>query len=103
MVKWTPKSEKDLDRIREHIAVSFNVSLAIKVINNIIGHVENLLTQNTLAGQVLESNPLFSKLVFKGNSIYYCENPKDKHIYIVYVRPRGTDFQDNRLSIKEVA
>ncbi|OFZ63977.1 MAG: hypothetical protein A2577_12815 [Bdellovibrionales bacterium RIFOXYD1_FULL_36_51] len=103
MLKWTPKSEIDLDQIREHIAIQFDVDLAIEIINNLIDHVETLLSSNPLAGHIVESNPLFSKLVFDGNSIYYCENPKDKHLYIVYVRARGTDFQDDRLNTQEVA
>jgi len=103
MLKWTPKSEIDLDQIREHIAIQFDVDLAIEIINNLIDHVETLLSNNPLAGHIVESNPLFSKIVFDGNSIYYCENPKDKHLYIVYVRARGTDYQDNRLNTQEVA
>ena len=36
MVRWTPKSEQDLDSIREHIAENFNVDLAIETVNEII-------------------------------------------------------------------
>ncbi len=77
MVKWAPKSEEDLDQIREHIAKNFNVDLAIETVNEIIDQVESVLSKNSLAGLILESNPLFSKLVVQGNSVCYCENPKD--------------------------
>ena len=103
MVKWTPKSESDLMQIRDHIAKNFNVDLAIQIINELINYTENLLSLNPLSGMILESNPLFSKISFEGNAIYYCENPKDKHIYIVYVQPRGTDLKRDRLSESEVA
>jgi plasmid stabilization system protein ParE len=102
MLKWTPKSEDDLDLIREHIAKNFNVDLAIQTVNNLVDYTEKTLSSNPLAGKVLESNPLFSKLVFEGNSIFYCENPKDKNLYVVYVRPRGTDVQADRIDDKEV-
>ena len=71
MLKWTPKSEDDLDEIRDHIAKNFNVELAIKTINELIDYVEALLERNPLAGAVLESNIFFSKLVYEGNSIFY--------------------------------
>ena len=103
MVKWTPKSEADLDDIRDHIAKNFNVDLAIKTADEIVDYVEEVLSNNPLAGSLFESNPLFSKLVYEGNSIYYCENPSDHHIYIVYVQPRSSEFQKKRLSKKEVA
>jgi len=103
MVKWTPKSEEDLDRIREHIADNFNVDLAISTIDEIIDEVEFILSKNPLAGTILESNPLFSKLVVQGNSIYYCENPKDHDLYIVYVQARNTDLQNQRLTDEEIA
>jgi plasmid stabilization system protein ParE len=103
MVKWTPKSELDLDEIREYIAKNFNVDLAITTANELVNHTEDLLTSNALAGSIVEENPLFSKLVFKGNSIFYCENPLDKNIYIVYVQPRGTYTKEERLSREEVA
>jgi plasmid stabilization system protein ParE len=103
MLKWTPKSEDDLDEIRDHIAKNFNVELAIQTVNEIIDYVEGLLARNSLAGAILESNPFFSKLVYQGNSIFYCENPKDRDLYIVYVRPRGTTFKANRLNDKEIA
>lgn len=103
MVKWTPKSEDDLDQIREHIAKNFNVDLAIKQINEIIDQVETILKLNPLAGMILEGNPFFSKLVIEGNSIFYCENPKDKNLYIVYVQGRNTDMKSQRLTDKETA
>lgn len=103
MVKWTPKSEEDLEKILEHISKNFNVDLAFDTVNELIDYVESTLVNNPLAGRLLESNPLFSKLVFKGNSIYYCENPKDKNLYIVYVQPRQTEFTGERLSDEEVA
>ncbi len=102
MVKWTPKSEQDLGEILEHISTNFTVELAITTVHQIIDHVETTLTKNPLAGLILESNPLFNKLIFKGNSIYYCENPKDKNIFIVYVQPRKTDIQPDRISNDEV-
>jgi len=103
MVKWTPKSQCDLDDIREHIAENFNVDLAIKTIEELINYTESLLSSNPLAGSILESNPLFFKLTYEGNSIYYCENPRDKNIYIVYVQPRKSHFQNDRISKNEVA
>jgi len=103
MVKWTSKSEDDLDQIREHIAHNFNVDLAITIVDEIIDEVEFILSKNPLAGTLLESNPLFSKLVVQGNSIYYCENPKDHDLYIVYVQARNTDLQNQRLTDEEIA
>ena len=103
MVKWTPKSEDDLDQIREHVAHNFNVDLAITIVDEIIDEVEFILSKNPLAGTLLESNPLFSKLVVQGNSIYYCENPKDHDLYIVYVQARNTDLQNQRLTDEEIA
>jgi plasmid stabilization system protein ParE len=103
MLKWTPKSENDLDEISDHIAKNFNVELAIQTVNEIIDYAEGILNRNPLAGTILESNPFFSKLVYEGNSIYYCENPKDRDLYIVYVRPRGTALKTNRLNFKEIA
>ena len=102
MVKWTPKSEEDLEGIIEHIAQNFNVDLAIQVISGLVDYVEATLTSNPLAGFILESNPLFFKLTYKGNSIFYCENPQDKKLYIVYVRARGTGLLTDRLNNKEV-
>lgn len=102
MVKWTPKSEEDLDQIREHIAKNFNVDLAIETVNEIIDQVESILSKNPLAGALLESNPLFSKLIVQGNSVYYCENPKDHDLYIVYVQARSTDLQGQRLTDEEI-
>jgi plasmid stabilization system protein ParE len=102
MVKWTPKSEDDLDQIREHVAHNFNVDLAITIVDEIIDEVEFILSKNPLAGTLLESNPLFSKLVVQGNSIYYCENPKDHDLYIVYVQARNTDLQNQRLTDEEI-
>lgn len=100
MVKWTPKSEQDLEKILDYISENFNVDLAFERINELIDFVESTLKHNPLAGRLLESNPLFSKLVFKGNSIFYCENPKDKHLYIVYVQSRQMRFIADRLEIK---
>lgn len=103
MLKWTNKAENDLLEIQEHIAKNFNIDLAIETVMGIVDYSEKLLDQNPLAGSILESNPLFSKIVYEGNSIYYCENPKDKHLYAVYVKPRGTKFKKDRLNNKEVA
>ena len=103
MVKWTPKSEEDLEEILEHIAKNFNVDLAIQTIDEIVDYVESVLSANPLAGAVFESNPLFSKLIYSGNSIFYCENPSDRHIYIVYVQPRSSLFQNKRINKSEVA
>ena len=103
MVKWTPNSEDDLDQIREHIAHNFNVDLALTIVDEIIDEVDFILSKNPLAGTILESNPLFSKLVVQGNSIYYCENPKDHHLYIVYVQERNTDLQNQRLTDEGIA
>jgi plasmid stabilization system protein ParE len=102
MVKWTAKSEEDLDQIRDHIAQHFNVDLAIKTVNKIIDEVEFILSKNPLAGSVLETNPLFSKLIIQGNSIYYCENPKNRDLYIVYIQARNTDLQNQRLKLKDI-
>ena len=102
MLKWTPQSEDDLDQIREHIAKNFNVDLAIQTVDDLVDYVERTLSSNPLAGKLLESNPLFSKLVYKGNSIFYCENPKAKDLYVVYVKPLGTDIQDHRIDDKEI-
>jgi plasmid stabilization system protein ParE len=103
MVKWTPKSEEDLDQIREHIAQNFNVDLAISTVDEIIDEVEFILSRNQLAGTILETNPLFSKLVVQGNSIYYCENPKDRDLYIVYVQARNSDLKNQRLTLKDIS
>lgn len=103
MVKWTPKSEGDLDQIREHIAHNFNVDLAISTVDKIIDEVEFTLSKNPLAGSILETNPLFSKLVVQGNSIYYCENPKDYNLYIVYVQARSINLKNQRLTDEEIA
>lgn len=85
MVKWTPKSEEDLDEIREHISKNFSVDLAIQNVYAIIDYVDATLTNNPLAGAVFESNPLFSKLIYEGKTIFYCENPKDHNIFIIEV------------------
>lgn len=103
MVKWTPKSESDLEEILEHVAMNFTIDLAVKAIDDIIEYTEMTLSKNPLAGSVLESNPFFSKLIHKGNSLFYCENPKDKNLYIVYVQPRKTDFKLDRVNKEEVA
>lgn len=102
MLKWTPRSEEDLDYIREHIAKNFNVDLAIKTVIKLVDYTEEILLLNPLAGSILESNPLFFKIIYEGNSIFYCENPKDKNLYVVYVRPRGTYLLDERISHEEV-
>jgi len=103
MLKWTPKSVLDLDQMSEHIAKNFNVDLAIQQVSDLIDYVERTLSSTPLAGKILESNPLFSKLVNRGNSIFYCENPKDKNLYIVYVRPRGTEVRKDRIGKDEIA
>ncbi len=103
MVKWTPKSQADLDDIREHIAKNFNVDLAVKTVDGLTEYAENILNSNPLIGSILTSNPMFFKLSYEGNSIYYCENPKDKILYIVYVQPRKTNFKEDRINDIEVA
>ncbi len=103
MLKWTLKSEDDLDLIRDHIAKNFNVNLAIETVTGLVDFVESILTKNPLAGKLLETNTFFFKLTYEGNSIYYCENPKDRHLYIVYVQARGNSFKDDRLNDKEFA
>lgn len=103
MVKWTPKSEEDLGEILEHISSNFTVDLALSTVEEIVDYVEITLSKNPLAGSILASNPLFYKLVYKENSIYYCENPKDKDIYIVYVQPRKSDLILDRLNNDEIA
>ena len=95
MIKWTPKSEGDLEEVGEYIAKNFNVDLAIQVVNELVDHVEFLLNQNPQAGSILESNPLFSKIIFKDNSIFYCSHDKD--IYIVYVQNIKSDLKKDRL------
>jgi plasmid stabilization system protein ParE len=102
MLKWTPKSEEDLDKIGEHIAKNFGVDLAVQIVEELIDFAETTLLSNPLAGSILESNPLFFKIIYKGNSIFYCENPKDKTLYVVYVRPRGTDLSKDRININEL-
>lgn len=97
MLKWTPKSEKDLDKLREYIARYFDVILAIEIAENLIDYTQDLLLENPLAGTLFEQNPLFSSIVYQGNRIYYCENPKDKDIYIIYVQCRGMQFEKSRL------
>lgn len=97
MVKWTPQSEADLDSIQNHIAQNFNVDLAIKITHEIIEHVERILSLNPLAGSILESNPLFSKIIFKGNIIFYTEHPLSRDIYIIYIKPRGNQLDYSRL------
>ena len=103
MVNWTPKSESDLDEIREHIAKNFSVDLAIGTVDKLVDFTESTLSSNPLAGKILESNILFSKLTYEGNSIYYCNNPRDGDIYIVYVQPRGTNYKKDRVAGDEVA
>ena len=48
MLKWTPKSEIDLDQIRGHIAKNFNGALAIKTVNQLVDYTESLLSSNPL-------------------------------------------------------
>lgn len=103
MVKWTPKSESDLEEILEHIAKNFTLDLAITVVEEIINFTELTLSTNPLAGAIFESNPIFCKLNHKGNTIFYCDNLKDKNIYIVYIQPRKTDLKLDRLNQNEVA
>jgi plasmid stabilization system protein ParE len=103
MLKWTPRAVEDLELIVDHISANFSVDLALMTINGLIQYVERTILANPLAGHLLESNPLFSKLVYEGNSIYYCENPLDRNYYIVYVQPRGTNFKKSRLKTDEVA
>ena len=98
MLKWTPKSEDDLNEIREYIAENFNVELAINVVNKLIDYTENLLSENPLAGKLFEQNLLFSSIIYQGNSIYYCENPKDKELYVIYVRCKRMQFKNDRLT-----
>lgn len=98
MVKWTPKSELDLEEMLEHISENFHYELALKTVSELVDFVETTLTENPLAGAILESNPLFFKLVYQGNVIFYCENPKDKNLYIVYVQPRHTSFKKDRMN-----
>lgn len=103
MVKWTPKSEKDLEDILEYVSENFNVDQAMDVVFGIVDFTESTLNSNPLAGKLLESNPLFSKLVYEGNSIFYCTNPKDSDLYIVYVQGRRTKLKSGRISSDEVA
>ena len=103
MVKWTPKSEEDIDKILDYISENFNVELAAETVYFLIDFVEATLSANPLAGMILEANPLFSKIIYDGNSIYYCENPKDKDIYIVYVQARKIKFESGRLNTQQVA
>ena len=95
MVKWTPKSQDDLEQMSEYIAKNFNVTLAIQIINELVDYVESLLSQNPQAGSLLESNPLFSKIIFKSNSIFYCVHDND--IYIIYVQIRKSHLKKDRL------
>ena len=99
MVKWTLQAEQDLDELREYIAQNFNVDTAIEIADELITNVEEMLINNPLCGQIVESNPLFSKVVYKKNSIYYCENPKDKILYIVYLQARKMDLKQKRIHI----
>ena len=102
MIKWTPKVNQDLHRIAHHISDNYDSELAYQKIEDLIIKVKSILTQNRLAGKLVTSNPLFSKLVLNENSIYYCENPKDRFIYIVYVQARGMNFKSERLNLKDI-
>ena len=97
MIKWTPKSENDLNEILEHIAKHHGATLAIETISDLVNQVDDTLTNNPLQGNLVETNPLFSRIIIKGNSIYYCEHPKNRDIYIVYVRARKKDLELERL------
>jgi len=96
-VRWTPKSEQDLDEIREYIAQNFSVDLAISIVEDLVLSLESMLSENPTCGALLESNPLFSKVIINGNSVYYCENPKNKILYIVYVQPRKVEYDSSRI------
>ncbi|MCP4911603.1 MAG: type II toxin-antitoxin system RelE/ParE family toxin [Oligoflexia bacterium] len=96
-IKWTPKSEEDLQEIFNHVEKSFDSKKAKEVIINLINFTESTLRSNPLAGRILESNPMFSYLVFEGNLIFYCEHPISRDIYIIYVQPRRTEIKDKRL------
>lgn len=98
-IKWTPKSEQDLDEIRHYIAEKFNVDLAIEIVDDLVDTVESMLVDNPLCGSLLESNPLFSRIIYKGNTIYFCENPKDKFVYVVYVQSRKSQYKGHRVSL----
>jgi len=102
MVKWTPKSEDDLEEILTHVSNNFTTDLTLTVVEEIINFTELTLSSNPLAGAIFESNPIFSKLNHEGNTIFYCENPKDRNIYIIYVQPRKTDLKLERLNKNEV-
>jgi len=97
-IRWTPKSEQDLDEIREYIARHFSVDLAIRIVDELVSTLESMLIKNPLCGVLLESNLLFSKIVIKGNTVYYCENPNDKILYVVYVQSRKTEYRDTRIT-----
>lgn len=103
MIKWTPKSEKDLENILIYITKNFDIDLATVIVYGMIDYTEITLTKNPLVGRLLASNPFFSKLVHKGNSIYYCENPTDKNLYIVYVQARQMKYKPSRLNDDELA
>ena len=97
LVKWTPKAEQDLDGIREYIAKNFGVGRAIDVINTLVDFVESTLAENPLSGKLVETNPFFAKLIYKKNTVYYCENPKDSCLYVVYVQVRKSSAEPARL------
>ena len=99
-VKWTPQAEQGIDQLREYIACHFSVNLAIEIVGKLITKVEELVGNNPLCGQIVESNPLFSKIIYEKNNIYYCENPKDKIIYIVHLNARKTELDKKRIELK---
>lgn len=103
MVKWTPKSQNDLEEMMVHISENFNLDLATEIIYGLVDYTESILSENPLAGKLLESNPLFSKLIYKGNTIYYCENPNERCLYVVYVQVRKMKLKPDRLNQDEVA
>jgi plasmid stabilization system protein ParE len=97
MLKWTPKAEADLMQIQDHVARHFNHDQALRIVLELVDFCEKTLDKNPLAGQIVTANPLFSVLHFEGNSIYYCENPQDKNLYVVYVRARFTQLDKKRI------
>jgi len=102
-VKWTAKSEKDLDSLRDYLAKNFNIELAIDLVNELVQTTETMLKNNPLSGSLVETNPLFSRIIYKGNAIYYCENPTDKNLYIVYIQLRKTQHHKARLGVDSLS
>lgn len=98
-IKWTPKSESDLDQLHKILSENFEKLKADEVIVNLIESTEFILSKNPLAGKILETNPLFSFLVIEGNKIFYTENPKEKTLYIIYVQARKSNLKNERLKL----